>query len=104
MAVPYSIVPAVAVPLVEDSPISNIRNGSADTDLRRQILDGMAREPLSLPSLLLWNDVGLKLFKELTHDPSYYPTHKEVQVLNENADNIVKRIPSGSVLIELGCG
>jgi hypothetical protein len=43
-----------------------------------------------------------------THaDPTikrYYLTNAEIEVLETYADNIAERIPSGSVIVELGSG
>lgn len=72
--------------------------------LFEQILLGLSCTPPHLPSLLLWNDEGLDLFDALTQSPSYYLHDKEMEILRRHASEMAKRIPSGSALIELGCG
>lgn len=73
-------------------------------DFRKQIVDGLNEVPPSMSPLLLWNDAGLKLFEILTQQPAYAPFHKEIDILNRHADQMVESMPSGSLLIELGCG
>lgn len=73
-------------------------------DLRKQIFDGLLSNPLQMPSLLLWNDEGQRLFDKLSETPSYYLTTKELEILAHDADAIVGSMPDHSVIIELGCG
>ncbi|KAJ5999452.1 hypothetical protein N7451_007262 [Penicillium sp. IBT 35674x] len=75
------------------------------SSIRDQILEGL-NDPLSpsIPSILLWDDIGLKLFETLALTPQYAPFHSELSILNQHVDEIIAIIPSGSLLIELGCG
>lgn len=75
------------------------------SSIRDQILDGL-KDPLSpsIPSILLWDDTGLKLFETLALTPQYAPFHSELSILNQHVDEMIAIIPSGSLLIELGCG
>ena len=72
--------------------------------LEQQIIEGLRSEPKFIPSVLLWNDDGLRLFDEVTRTPHYYPNHTEIDLLNSHADDITKNIVSNSVVIELGSG
>ena len=36
--------------------------------------------------------------------PEYYPYRTELSMLQEHARDIICQIPSGSVMVELGCG
>lgn len=47
---------------------------------------------------------GLKLFEDITYLEEYYLTNAEIEVLEKHADNIVKYIPDGARVIELGSG
>jgi len=75
------------------------------SSLQDQILEGL-NDPFSpsIPSILLWDDIGLKLFETLALTPHYAPFHSELSILNHHVDDIIAIIPSGSLLIELGCG
>ena len=57
-----------------------------------------------LPTILLYDQIGLKLFEEITFLPEYYLTNSEIDILDRYADRIADTIPSGSQLIELGSG
>ena len=57
-----------------------------------------------LPTLLLYDERGLKLFEEITYLDEYYLTNAEIDVLERFGHNIAERIPAGSQLIELGSG
>lgn len=81
-----------------------IRRQMESVDLREQIYSGLSSTPLQMPSLLLWNDEGQRLFEKLSQTPDYYLNEKEIEILSHKADEIVGSIPPGSVLIELGCG
>ncbi|RYP21986.1 hypothetical protein DL767_009135 [Monosporascus sp. MG133] len=61
---------------LKDRPqIVDIRRGQSNLDLVEEITSGLRSQPLSIPSLLLWDDQGLKLFDRYTRIPSYYPFH-----------------------------
>ena len=57
-----------------------------------------------LPTLLLYDEQGLKLFEDITYLEEYYLTNAEIEVLNNHADEIASRIPTGSLVTELGSG
>ncbi|KAF7167699.1 hypothetical protein CNMCM6106_003127 [Aspergillus hiratsukae] len=84
--------------------LRDIQQPRDGTSLFEQILSDLSSTPLKLPSLLLWDDDGLDLFDALTQTPSYYLHDKEMEILGQYAHEMADRIPSGSVLIELGCG
>ena len=58
----------------------------------------------SLPTMLLYDEPGLKLFEDITYLEEYYLTNAEIEVLDRYADNIAERILAGSKLVELGSG
>ena len=72
--------------------------------LGEEISIGLRGVPRSLPSLLLWDSHGLRLFDELARDAVYYPGRKETTLMSSHADCIAASIPAGSVIIELGSG
>lgn len=57
-----------------------------------------------MPSLLLWNEQGLRYFEDVTYSPSYYLTNEEIGLLEKNKYQIAERIEPGSMLVELGSG
>lgn len=82
--------------------------------LRREIIQGLTRPHGSktLPTLLLYNEHGLRLYDRITTDaPEYYLFPAEEQILKEHAGEIVQFIHGqcgqevmGEVVVELGAG
>ena len=85
-------------------------------DLRDQVVAGLS-QPLgakSLPTLLLYDERGLRLYDTITTDCSeYYLFPAEEEILKRNADEIVRLMHGsdvdgphydGEVVLELGAG
>ncbi|KAI0106222.1 histidine-specific methyltransferase [Nemania sp. FL0031] len=87
-----------------NAQVLDIRQGHSSFDLREEIVNGMRGQPRSLPSLLLWDDLGLKHFDRFSQNPAYYPFHGEIEILRKYGPNIGSRIPADDILLELGCG
>lgn len=75
------------------------------------IIDGLSKPPgmRSLPTLLLYNERGLRLYDDITTKvPEYYLFGCEEQILTDYADDIVNTMGAGrrdgEVVIELGAG
>ena len=58
----------------------------------------------TLPTLLLYDQTGLKLFEEITYLQDYYLTNAEIEVLEHCADEIAQRLQQDSIVLELGSG
>ncbi len=84
---------------------TDVRSKSGETDLRQEIIKGLRRRPRELPSLLLWDDEGLKLYERLkTEYQEYYVSRKEEDLISQNAAEIAAEIPTNGTLLELGSG
>ncbi|KAL2011147.1 hypothetical protein VTN00DRAFT_3865 [Thermoascus crustaceus] len=98
---------APAACLVDDVKIIDIRQNDLKFSLAKDIYsgldprDGKAR---SLPTVLLYDTEGLRLFEEITYLDEYYLTNAEIEVLNTHAKSIVERMPDDAQLVELGSG
>ncbi|KAF1831095.1 hypothetical protein BDW02DRAFT_601127 [Decorospora gaudefroyi] len=87
--------------------IIDIRVDTAESDILADIKKGLRPEhggEKKLPTLLLYDQEGLRLFEKITYEEEYYLTNAEIEVLDTYADNIAERIPSGSIMVELGSG
>lgn len=87
--------------------IIDIRSDAAGIELQQLIRTGLRPqngEQKTLPTLLLYDDKGLKLFEQITYLDEYYLTGQEIYVLEKYADRIAERIPSGAMVVELGSG
>lgn len=58
----------------------------------------------SMPTLLLYDEQGLKLFEEITYLNEYYLTNAEIELLRRHATEIATLIPKDCDILELGSG
>ncbi|KAH7350379.1 C-type lectin protein [Pyrenochaeta sp. MPI-SDFR-AT-0127] len=87
--------------------IIDIRSDTAGSDILADIRKGLRPDDggeKNLPTLLLYDEFGLRLFEKITYLDQYYLTNAEIEVLETYADQIAQRIPSDSILVELGSG
>lgn len=87
--------------------IINIRKETFDRSLLDLIKNGLRPSDggeKTLPTLLLYDTAGLKLFEQITYLDEYYLTNAEIEVLKNYADEIAKRIQPGGIVVELGSG
>ncbi len=71
---------------------------------QRDVLEGLARRPKSIPPKWFYDARGSELFEAITELPEYYPTRAETQLLTRIAPELAARIPDGAILIEYGSG
>ncbi len=90
-----------------DVSIIDIRTGGLDfsilDEMRAQLRPSKGQEK-RMPTLLLYDEQGLKLFEDITYLDEYYLTNAEIKVLKTHADEMASRISAGSLMIELGSG
>jgi uncharacterized SAM-dependent methyltransferase len=65
---------------------------------------GLRAKEKKLPSLLLWNETGLKLFEKIITSEEYYPLAREMKLLQECEHEIARFFSAGDRLVELGAG
>lgn len=76
---------------------------ATDAALRADVLDGLTRQPKTLPPKWFYDARGSELFEEITRLPEYYPTRAEREILIDRAGDIAAA--SGArTLVELGSG
>ena len=88
-------------------PIIDIRQKKLESSLVDEIGSCLRQKEdfeRTLPTLLLYDEIGLKLFEEITYLDEYYPTNAEIEVLTLHASSIAKEIQAGSLIVELGSG
>ena|ERR1700737_3683271 len=92
--------------MVSTSPdITDIRS-TTNIDLRKAIVSALKETPPRLPTLILYDESGLKLFEKITYLEEYYLTDCEIAILAAKSDEIAKRmgLKEGSIVVELGSG
>ncbi|KAL9109487.1 MAG: hypothetical protein Q9227_005822 [Pyrenula ochraceoflavens] len=87
--------------------VVDIRQEKLELALPQLILDGINPKngsPRHMPTLVLYDETGLKLFEKITYSKDYYLTNAEIEVLEKHADAIAERIPDEALIVELGSG
>lgn len=87
--------------------ILDIRRDELSTSLLNDIHEMLRPEEggqKRLPTYLLYDAQGLKLFEDITFLEEYYLTNAEIEVLENHASDIASLIPANTRIIELGSG
>ena len=69
----------------------------------RELRDSLLRSPRRVPAQYFYDDHGSRLFEDITELPEYYQTRTERALLEQIADEVVKR-SGAEELVELGSG
>jgi L-histidine N-alpha-methyltransferase len=85
------------------SVCNHLAADSAYQALRRDVLDGLAGSPKSLPPKWFYDSVGSDLFDQITRLPEYYPTRAEAEILRARSAEIAL-VAGADTLVELGSG
>jgi dimethylhistidine N-methyltransferase len=88
--------PSNALPLLDLAPAAD--------DLRRDVLDGLAQQPRSVPCKYFYDDHGSRLFDQICGLPEYYPTRTELAISRQYAAEMATACGPHTLLIELGSG
>ena len=89
---------------MQTSTISFVDLHPAPADLRSEALQGLRSDPKQLPPKFFYDQHGSELFEQITRTAEYYPTRTEIALLEQNADEIVRRFGPNPLLIEYGSG
>jgi L-histidine Nalpha-methyltransferase len=73
------------------------------THLAEETRRGLSDDPPWIPPVWFYDELGSKLFDEITRLPEYYPTDAERSILRSHSDEIARLTDAGT-LIELGSG
>lgn len=87
--------------------ILDIRRGGHELSIlddMRAMLNPVQGQEKRMPTLLLYDEQGLKLFEDITYLDEYYLTNAEIEVLTNHTDEIASHISAGSQVVELGSG
>jgi len=77
---------------------------TATTEFATDVVAGLTATPKRLSPKYFYDSAGSALFEQITELPEYYPTRREIGILNERADDIAALVPPGAALIEFGSG
>ena len=73
-------------------------------DQKQEIISGLRTVQKTISAKYFYDEVGSKLFEEITNLPEYYPTRTEINLLKEYDQEILQRAGQQSILIEYGSG
>src|SRR4029079_9627276 len=77
---------------------------TATTEFATDVVAGLTATPKRLSPKYFYDSTGSALFERITELPEYYPTRREIGILNEHAGDIASLIPPSAALIEFGSG
>jgi L-histidine Nalpha-methyltransferase len=78
-----------------------------ESEALQAINEGLSREPKTLPSWMLYDQSGDRLFEQIMQLPEYYPTRCEYEIINRYKVDLAKYFVDSRKpfsLIELGAG
>ena len=78
-----------------------------EAEVIQAIETGLSSDPKRLPSWLLYDQAGDKIFQEIMQLPEYYPTRCEFEILSAHKEDLVRYFIEGKkpfTLVELGAG
>jgi dimethylhistidine N-methyltransferase len=75
-----------------------------ESSFARDVIAGLSERPKRLPPKYFYDEVGAKLFEQITALPEYYPTRCELDLLRDRAPDLARFFPPASALIEFGSG
>ena len=77
---------------------------TAATEFATDVVAGLTTTPKRLSPKYFYDSTGSALFERITELPEYYPTRREIGILNEHPGDIAGLIPPSAALIEFGSG
>ncbi|OTA81171.1 hypothetical protein M434DRAFT_25330 [Hypoxylon sp. CO27-5] len=82
--------------------IIDIRHPKLESSIHQQVIQGLTKEPKTLPALLFYSTEGLQHWNRHSHEPDFYPRQEEVRILKERAYDIASTIADKSVVVDMG--
>ncbi len=76
----------------------------ADHPLTGAILRGLRASPRTLPSALLYDDLGSALFEAITLLPEYELTRADLRLIEAHTPDVLRALPGALEVVELGPG
>ena len=79
-------------------------NKSISSGMEELLLGLQKKGQKTIDPKFFYDEKGSKLFEQITNLIEYYPTKKEIEILEEQKENISMSLPKNSVIIEFGSG
>lgn len=68
------------------------------------VVAGLSSDPRTLPSKYFYDEVGSRLFDEITELPEYYLTRTETAIMERHVGEMAAAVGSDALLVEFGSG
>ena len=94
----------MGVRLAENLAARSASGGDESDGFRRDLIEGLSREPKQAPPKWFYDAEGSRLFEAITTLPEYYPTRQEAALLRGLAGELTADFGPDAVLVEFGSG
>jgi len=92
-------------PAAASSPTLPLIDHHPDTDtFREAVVEGLQKDPKSIPSKYLYDERGSKLFDEICRLDEYYLTRTEMEIMRAHVEDMAAAIGENVRLVEYGSG
>lgn len=71
---------------------------------RDEVVAGLGKLRKELPAKFFYDKRGSELFEEITRLPEYYVTRTEIEILDQNAEEMIRLMGENFLLVEFGSG
>lgn len=71
---------------------------------QEEVVTGLRKPQKELPAKFFYDKRGSELFEEITRLPEYYLTRTEIEILDQNAEEMVRLMGENFLLVEFGSG
>lgn len=68
------------------------------------VIEGLSNDDKVIPFQYFYDDIGAELFTRIAHQPEYYVTRTETEILTANASEVASALGEGVGICELGSG
>ena len=89
---------------VEPIPVKLVDLHPKVSDMRTDLLEGMARNPKQFSPKYFYDEQGSRLFDAICLLPEYYLTRTEIDILQTRIEEIAECVGPGARLVEYGSG
>lgn len=71
---------------------------------RRELMEGLLRDPASIPPKYFYDELGCAIYGAICRLPEYYPTRTEVALFQARRLEIAEAVGHGRQFVDLGAG
>ncbi|RYP93152.1 hypothetical protein DL770_000726 [Monosporascus sp. CRB-9-2] len=84
------------------TPILDIRRSKFEDSIPDLVVDGLSKQPKTLPALLFYSTEGIEHWKHHSQGPEFYPRLEEICILKKRAHEMASSIAQNSIVVDMG--